>query len=89
MESARNLAPQLQDLKNMILAFVKGTQDTFMDIFSNKFKEGGDTVAHKTIPMFCCLGQMDLMWSDDISNGSKTFIKQTTHFWLYRASGVM
>ena len=38
------------------------------------------TVAHKTVPMFCHLGQMDLMWSDDTSNGSETFIKQTTHF---------
>ena len=38
------------------------------------------TVAHKTVPMFCCLGQMDLMRSDDMSNGSETFIKQTLHF---------
>ena len=47
------------------------------------------TVAHKTVPMFCRFGQMDLMRSDDISNGSETFIKQTTHFWLYRTPEVM
>ena len=35
---------------------------------------GGFTVAHKTVPMFCCLGQMDLMQSDDINIGSETFI---------------
>ena len=42
MESARNLAPQLQDLENAILAFVKGARDTFVDRFSDEFKKGGD-----------------------------------------------
>ena len=34
-------------------------------------------MAHKTVPMFCHLGQMDLMRSDDISNVFETFIKQS------------
>ena len=42
MESARKLAPQLQDLENAISAFVKGARDTFVDKFSDEFKEGGD-----------------------------------------------
>ena len=42
MESARNFAPQLQDLENAILAFVKGARDTFVDKFSDEFKKGGD-----------------------------------------------
>ena len=44
----------------------------------------GTTVAHKTVPMFCCFGQMDLVWSDDISEGSEIYVKQTTSSWLYR-----
>ena len=47
------------------------------------------TVAHKTVPMFCCFGQMDLVWSDDISKGSEIYVKQTTPSRLYRASNVM
>ena len=42
MDSARDLAPQLQDLENAIFAFVKGAQNTFVDKFSDEFKKGGD-----------------------------------------------
>ena len=48
-----------------------------------------NTVAHKTIPMFCCFGQMDLVWSDDISEGSEIYVKQTTPSWLYKALNVV
>ena len=36
------------------------------------------TVAHKTIPMFGCFEQMDLVWSDDIIQGFGTHVQQTT-----------
>ena len=31
------------------------------------------TVAHKTVPMFSHFGEMDLVWSDDISQGPEIF----------------
>ena len=36
------------------------------------------TVAHKTVPMFGCFEQMDLVWSDDIIQGFGTHVQQTT-----------
>ena len=40
------------------------------------------TVAHKTVPMFSCFGQMDLVWSDDVIQGSGSHVQQTTPSWL-------
>ena len=34
-----------------------------------------NTVAHKTIPMFCGFGQKCLVWSDDIIKGPETYVK--------------
>ena len=41
------------------------------------------TVAHKTVPMFCCFGQKCLVWDDDTIKGPETYIKQTRPSWLY------
>ena len=41
------------------------------------------TVAHKTVPMFCCFGQKCLVWDDDIIKGPETYVKQTRPSWLY------
>ena len=42
------------------------------------------TVAHKTVPMFCCNGQKDLVWNDHTIHGSETYVQQTTPSWLCR-----
>ncbi|EDR08997.1 uncharacterized protein LACBIDRAFT_296659 [Laccaria bicolor S238N-H82] len=42
MNAVKELAPSLPDLKSAILAFVSGARDTFVERFSDEFKEAGD-----------------------------------------------
>lgn len=42
VNAVKELAPSLPDLKSAILAFVSGARDTFVERFSDEFKEGGD-----------------------------------------------
>jgi hypothetical protein len=56
---------------------------------SNHQKAVESTVAHKTVPMFCCFGQMSLVRSDDVIHGFETYVQQTIPFWLYGTFKIM
>ena len=74
-------------------------QQASLQILSSKFPQlplnsmlqgpEGYPVAHKTVPMFGCFGQMVLVQSDDIINGLGSHVQQTTLSWLSKTPWFM